>query len=170
MFVATGCNSASPEKQNLAEAPDIFAPGSEVDIGSIEDDYYAREAVIKVFFVHSPTQRKPNRHCPRYTNWPNLKLINRFDAPDPNDMLGFYYDQITWEAAKESDPDYTEEFFAVFSPFHVEPSGADGKVVLKGIRPLVLRAFNRGFDVDFKYSIIGDDCRGQPLDPRFRVL
>ena len=165
---AAGCNSATSSKEAQVSPVGTFLPGEPIGIGSIKDDYIPTDITVKIYFVPKP--RNTAASCPRYVDWPNVKLIEKFEKPDDKGKLGRYVNKVNWKAVTIEEDDYKNGFELVFSPFHVETDGGSGKITLEGVPKNVLRASDRGYDVEFKYTIIGLECRGQPLDPRFRVL
>ncbi len=92
-------------------------------------------------------------NCPQTVNYLSLTLERG--------------DRVQWQAVDMSGAASEDQFKVYFDPF----SGATISTQPSGLTtPVQTVASTPPANVDYKYTIVGDDCTGDPLDPYLRIL
>lgn len=117
---------------------------------------------IDITFLRGAIGVPERPYCPRLVSRPFIRLVNWQDKT--------YVKKIVWTARKPEGEVYKGGFSIYFSPDLPRSDNNTGIVGTWDV-PLafVTRLRNPGYDIEFKYTIIGDECPKEPLDPRMRV-
>lgn len=120
------------------------------------------ELPVIITFLRSTPGDENSPYCPRFVDRPFIRLVDWEKKT--------YVKKVVWRAEKADGNAFTDGFSLYFSPFDQMPDGKTGFVESAAIpRDFVTLIRRQGYDVEFKYTVVGDDCRRDPLDPRMRV-
>lgn len=104
----------------------------------------------------------------------NAKIFIEFDATgcpvivNPPDFYISKSKRVLWQAVDQNGnitPAVYEIFFEPFKGMKLRAESTDNGLITS--RPIDWAAANAG--IEFKYTVVGDNCKDKPLDPRFRL-